>query len=195
MTLRDLNQRQHGFTLIELLVVIAIIAVLMGLAFPAFQSVQNSAKRTQARNDVTQLVTAVTAFYTEYGRYPLPPGAPSSDDFTYGAGAGSPNRMLIQILMGKDAAANPRQIAFLTPTIAKQDGGYGVWLDNSGEPTSEFHHPWSRPGNTAPYQIRIDADYDGQVTDPEDSQRMLPLGVVAWSPGKNANAPKIYSHK
>ena len=60
-----------GFTLIELLVVITIIAILMALLFPAFKGVQDQAKRTQAKNDVTQIVTAVNAFYTEYGQYPL----------------------------------------------------------------------------------------------------------------------------
>src|SRR5688572_15449697 len=59
-----------AFTLIELLVVIVAVAVLMGLAFPVFQGVQNQAKKTQARNDLIQIVTAVNAFYTEYGRYP-----------------------------------------------------------------------------------------------------------------------------
>src|SRR4030095_8619261 len=64
--------QQEAFTLIELLVVIAIIAMLIGLLFPAFRAVQDQAKRTQAKNDLTQIVTAVNAYYTEYGKYPLP---------------------------------------------------------------------------------------------------------------------------
>src|SRR6266540_2911024 len=77
------NALQQGgecaFTLIELLVVIAIIAILIGLLFPAFRAVQDQAKRTQAKNDLTQIVTAVNAFYTEYGKYPL-----VADDNTIG---------------------------------------------------------------------------------------------------------------
>ena len=65
-------QKETGaFTLIELLVVIAIIAILIGLLFPAFKAVQNQARSTQAKNDLTQIVNAVNAFYTEYGKYPL----------------------------------------------------------------------------------------------------------------------------
>ena len=67
-------QRSHhanAFTLIELLVVIAIIAILVGLFFPAFSAVQNQARKAQAKNDLTQIVNAVNAFYTEYGKYPL----------------------------------------------------------------------------------------------------------------------------
>src|SRR5712671_3797851 len=77
--------RAAAFTLIELLVVIVIIAVLMGLAFPVFSSIQNQAKKTQAKNDLTQIVTAVNAFYTEYGKYPLPSSATSDAGATYGS--------------------------------------------------------------------------------------------------------------
>ncbi len=71
MELRENPKFQRAFTLIELLVVITVIAILMGLLFPAFRGVQDQAKRTQAKNDLTQIVTAVNAYYTEYGKYPL----------------------------------------------------------------------------------------------------------------------------
>ena len=58
---------RDAFTLIELLVVITIIAILMGLLFPAFKGVQDQAKRTQAKNDVTQVVTAVNALIPSTG--------------------------------------------------------------------------------------------------------------------------------
>ncbi len=70
MTFPLLRSGQRAFTLIELLVVITIIVVLMGLLFPAFRSVQDQARRTQAKNDLTQIVTAVNAFYTEYRKVP-----------------------------------------------------------------------------------------------------------------------------
>src|SRR5438477_10328374 len=79
--------RHRAFTLIELLVVIAIIAILVGLLFPAFKAVQNQARQTQAKNDLTQIVNAVNAFYTDYGKYPLPTG--TTGDFIYGPGGNS----------------------------------------------------------------------------------------------------------
>jgi len=54
-------QSRRAFTLIELLVVIIIIAILVGFLFPAFRGVQDQAKRTQAKNDLSQIVTAVNA--------------------------------------------------------------------------------------------------------------------------------------
>ena len=78
-------QRSHhanAFTLIELLVVIAIIAILVGLFFPAFSAVQNQARKAQAKNDLTQIVNAVNAYYTEYGQV----SAGITTDTIYGPG-------------------------------------------------------------------------------------------------------------
>src|SRR3954462_14743094 len=108
-----------AFTLIELLVVIVIIGVLAGLSFPVYQSVQNQAKKTQAKNDVTQIVTAVNAFYTEYGKYPT--SAASDSDATYDSGGSNNNDKLFVELLGKGGAMNTRQIAFISPPAVKDD--------------------------------------------------------------------------
>src|ERR1700757_3368038 len=57
-----------AFTLIELIVVMLIIAALVALVLTATANVFERAKKVQAKNDVTQIVTAVNGFYTEYGR-------------------------------------------------------------------------------------------------------------------------------
>jgi prepilin-type N-terminal cleavage/methylation domain-containing protein len=67
-----------AFTLIELLTVIAIIAILMALLFPAIGSVRENAKKVQAKTDLQQIVTAVKAYNTEYGKYPVLTANPSS---------------------------------------------------------------------------------------------------------------------
>src|SRR6266481_5766023 len=113
---RNALQRSHhsrAFTLIELLVVIAIIAILIGLLFPAFRAVQDQAKRTQAKNDLTQIVNAVNAYYTDYGRYPL-----VIADTTYGP-AGAANNPLFSVLRAQDPTNNPRQIVFINPPYVK----------------------------------------------------------------------------
>jgi len=167
-----------SFTLIELLVVILIVAVLMGLAFPVFQGVMNSAKQTQAKNDLLQIVTAVNAFYTEYGKYPL-----VTADTTFGT-AGASNNMLFDVLRAKNTAENPRQIIFMSPpdvkNAAKPQSGIGTNAANAGQ----YFDPWGTP-----YHVRIDGNYDNQVANPFSANagsESLQAGVIAWSFGKDA---------
>src|SRR5260370_6539409 len=84
--MRPPSRRPRVFTLIELLVVIAIIAILVGLLFPAFRAVQNQARSTQAKNDLTQIVNAVNAYYTDYGKYPVDVPLGNTSDAYFGSG-------------------------------------------------------------------------------------------------------------
>src|SRR5213082_448269 len=81
------EDRKAAFTLAELLLVIVIIVILAGLTFPAFQGVLERAKKVQAKNDLTQIVTAVNAFYTEYGKYPVTVPPSNTTDAFFGTGA------------------------------------------------------------------------------------------------------------
>jgi prepilin-type N-terminal cleavage/methylation domain-containing protein len=174
-----------AFTLIELLVVIVIVAVLMGIAFPVFQGVQNQAKKTQAKNDVTQIVTAVNAFYTEYGKYPLPATATSDATATYGPSFIT-NKTLFDELRGITFALNTRQIVFISPPEAKDPTNprNGIAGSTSAKP-GEYFDPWG----TA-YLVSIDWDYNNQVTNPYTADTgagaaQIRTGVIAWSLGKD----------
>ena len=175
-------KRDDAFTLIELIVVILIIAVLMGLAFPVYQGVQNSAKKTQAKNDLIQIVTAVNAFYTEYGKYPIPAGVADDGAGTYGFS--NSNRALFDELRGVTSTMNTRQIVFLSPPDAKNAttplNGIAPAASASA---GQYFDPWG-----VSYKVRIDWDYDNQVTNPYASNAgNAPLrnGVIAWSFGKD----------
>src|SRR5438132_6278073 len=149
-----------GFTLIELLVVIAIIAILIGLLFPAFSAVQDQAKRTQAKNDLTQIVTAVNAYYTEYGKYPL-----VTADTIYGPGGSTNNLLFNELRATAGATQNPRQIVFISPPDVKDPvhPRAGIGISGTGAPTplGQFWDPWGNP-----YAIKIDGDYNNQVANP-----------------------------
>src|SRR5207248_9926739 len=102
--MRQIRKQANAFTLVELLVVIGIIAILMGLLFAGGRAVQEQAKRTQAKNDLAQIVTAINAFYTEYGRYPT--AATSDAAASYGPG-GLTNDSVFNALRGLDPVLNP----------------------------------------------------------------------------------------
>ena len=199
-----LTQRgqQEAFTLIELLVVIAIIAVLIGLLFPAFRAVQDQAKRTQAKNDLTQIVNAVNAFYTDYGKYPLPTG--TTVDFTYGPGGNSnpPSnaelfytlRAVVGGTMNANNAANPRIIVFISPPSVKDDTA-GNRRSGVSPTDGNYYDPWGTP-----YDVKIDGNYDNQIaTNPYGNNNgagpsPLPQGVIAWSLGKDQTLAGVFTN-
>ena len=78
-----------GFTLVELLVVIAIIAILAALLLPVLSHVKLVALKTQTRIQVNDIATAIQAYDSAYGRFPVSAAAQTAasavnGDFTYG---------------------------------------------------------------------------------------------------------------
>ena len=178
-----------AFTLIELLVTILIIAVLMSVAFPVFQTVQNQARKAQAKSDLTQIVIAVNAFYTEYGRYPGVTGdAPLTDTgdlfFTLRAmSSGTANL---------NDAANPRKIVFLNIPEAKDQAAARSGLKISD---GQWYDPWGKP-----YKIAIDGSYDNQIANPYGpaggaGSDPIRTGVIAWSLGKDTKPGNAGNNK
>jgi prepilin-type N-terminal cleavage/methylation domain-containing protein len=182
LSLSTLNHQlsTHCFTLIELLVVIAIIAILTGLGFPAYHGVQEQSRRLQAKNDLIQIVSAVNAFMSEYGRYPLTP-TPASDT-SYGVAI--TNDQLFNVLRGINLSENPRRIVFFSPPDAKNSNNPRSGISTAPTSVGQYFDPWGKP-----YLIRLDTDYDNQVRNPYSqnagSAPYLRSGVAAWSFGKD----------
>jgi len=182
------SRRPAAFTLIELLVVIAIIAILIGLLFPAFHAVQEQARRTQAKNDLTQIVTAVNAYYTEYGKYPLV----AADNIIYGPAAALNDGLfytLRAVALGANAAdvANPRKIVFINPPDVKDPANPRSGIGTpTGTGPGQYFDPWGKP-----YNVEIDGGYDNTVANPYTANAgttpNLQVGVIAWSLGKDGN--------
>jgi len=180
-----ISRDKKAFTLIELITVIAIILILMGLLFPAINSIRESARKAQAKNDISNIVTAVKAYYTEYGKYPQADPAPTTAaDFTYG-GTTVDNSHLFNVLratgtQGMDQALNPRTVVFIEVPTAKDPSNPKAGL---GYNDGKYYDPWGTP-----YFIMIDFDYDNQLTNPYSSNAgwgKINTGVLAWSLGKD----------
>src|SRR5437773_2334989 len=186
------HSNERAFTLIELLVVIAIITILAGLLFAGLRGAQEQARRTQAKNDLTQIVTAVNAYYTEYGKYPL-----VTADTTYGPGGTANNALFNELRSTAAATQNPRQNVFISPPDAKDQTN-----TRSGIKTSDgqWYDPWGTP-----YNVRIDGSYDNSVANPYGPQSTggagsdpVRLGVIAWSRGSDqtlgTNGDNVYKN-
>lgn len=156
----------RAFTLIELLIVIAIIGILMALLFPAVNGAIDAARKAQAKNDVTQIATAVVAYETEYGKLPGLSG--SSSDSTVDVGSS-----LVNILTGQDLTENPRKIVFIE---------IGQWKKNSKSGTNaggNFLDPW---GNQ--YKVTLDGNYDNNVSGGTNNQTIRKK-VAVWNNSTN----------
>ncbi len=182
---------ERAFTLIELFTVMAVIAILVGLLFPAFTSVMERARKTQAKNDLTQIVTAINAYYTEYGKYPL-----VADDTPI-----TVDNTLFDVLRNMTGttpgnASNPRGIVFISPPAVKNPANprsgiatQDVTVNGVLIPTGSFVDPWGTP-----YRVAIDGTYDNQIANPYTTNTgaglgTLNIGAIAWSAGKDRKAP------
>ena len=191
------SRNAAAFTLIELLVVIAIIIILAGLLFAGLRGAQEQARRTQAKNDLTQIVTAVNAYYTEYGKYPL---AASDGAVDTVFGSALTNNNLFDVLratgLGRDTVnpadtsgninLNLRRIVFISPPDAKDPAKprSGIGTDR------QWYDPWGTP-----YVIEIDGNYDNQIlVNPyalNAGATPLRIGVIAWSFGSDTQSQSV----
>ncbi len=168
--------RSSGFTLIELLVVLAIIGVLMGLLFPAVSGALDSARKSQAQNDVVQIANAITMYETEYGKMPQETPTASTNEATQDATTNG----VIGVLMGLNTNtwANPRRIVFLeVPDAKPRKSGIST---NGGR----FVDPW---GGT--YRIAIDYNYDNSIVAGEANaiatNQTIRKKVAVWNTNTN----------
>ena len=78
---------EAGFTLVELLTVIAIIAILAAMLLPVLSRVKLSAYKTQAKIQVNDIATAIQAYDSAYGRFPVSTNAQQmASSFSAGGG-------------------------------------------------------------------------------------------------------------
>jgi type II secretory pathway pseudopilin PulG len=167
----------------EILVVMTLIAILVGMGVPAFTSVMESARTTQAKNEAQQIVAAVNAFYTDYGKYPL-----VTADTTITGTSTPSNGDLFFTLRGVSGgvnlnnAVNTRAIVFIQPPVSKDQTNPRSGIKTSN---SIWYDPWG-----SPYNVMIDGDYDNSLANPyadtpPPGGTPLYLGVIVWSFGKN----------
>jgi hypothetical protein len=123
-----------------------------------------AAKIVQAKAEMAQIVVAVKAYYTEYGRFPP---SDSMKDTVFGSNSDELFNVLAAVPVPPNInhTKNPRRIVFI--------------------PSGKQNDPW---GNR--YLIAFDSDYDNQIAAKavgyaDVSADKLKAAVVVWSYGRD----------
>lgn len=173
--LSGLRRIRSAFTLIELLIVIVIIAILASVAFPVAGLVFQQLRKAEAKNEVKNIVTAISLYKLEYGKLPFKSGG-GGQDMEFDTELDD----LIAMLSGFNIdGLNPREKKFYEGKNAKNSdtrptgGTYG-----RGE-NIRLADPWGNP-----YFIKLDSDYSGGISElPGLQGDEIRKDAVAWSQG------------
>jgi prepilin-type N-terminal cleavage/methylation domain-containing protein len=171
--------KSSGFTLVEILTVIAIIGILAAMLLVVLVQVQKKARATKAKKEVTDIVTAIQAYDSAYGQFPISTDVRNlagNQDFTYGdalltsalgpGSYGANNSEVMAILMditnyptgGPTAnvnhSRNTQQRSFLAANMVSDATLPGVG------PDLVYRDPWGMP-----YIITLDLSCDDRCRD------------------------------
>ncbi len=204
-----LRSHRMAFTLVELLTVIAIIAILAAMIVPVLSVVKKKALVMRARTEISGIVTAVEAYDTDYGRFPVTSAEQSlsgNNDFTTGLISNaaptvqtliSPdnNSNTIAILMDLQTFAdgettinnnhvkNPKQVKYLNAKVSTFDPRVAGQTPEPGvDITGVYRDPWGDP-----YVISMDLNYDNQCSDYLYSRQMVSQNPPPLTPPYTQN--------
>jgi len=175
-----------GFTLVELLVVIAIIGILAALLLPVVQIVQTRAKKTMARAQMGQIVTAIHDYQAANNVFPIGSTSQAAalaeqGDFTYGGTFGTPTGVPLDVQSYGAVTMNTEIIGVLLDLESFPNGSPTINPGHIKNPLKHSYLPYHPAGDTKsagvgpdgvyrdpwgnPYVITIDINSDEKTRD------------------------------
>lgn len=187
-----MNRSYRRFTLVEMLTVIAIISILAGLVIPIVIISRQRGRETQAKSDVSALVSAIKKLDADYSKMLAKDGSNykiggkdvsvSNDIATID---GDVYDAMIAELSAPKAKGVSVSVNFRKKSFMEPKKGFDPTVDYDKQKDTLWRDPWGKP-----YKVYIKVTRDGELELPGCNDKTIAADVAVYSFGPNGKDDK-----